>query len=186
MWSMWLLGTLTIVSGFARLRLLLALWHFVPAVVIDVVVIAIKSWRFSAHPLTWTAACLTLLACHVSVLISCGIHESLIRKIFARRLALTSFAAESDKRLKDLYPPFVVRALLNGVAPQHTISRGAVVLRLDIKGFTAVSAQRTPRKMMEVMDAIYTAFDVLVIEASKPDDELWKVDTVRLGGCKIA
>ena len=41
-----------------------------------------------------------------------------------------------------------------------------------------MASDMAPAAVMDAMDAVYTAFDALVEEATQPDGELWKVETV--------
>jgi ketosteroid isomerase-like protein len=45
--------------------------------------------------------------------------------------------------------------------------------------FTFAGSGMSATEVMQVMDTVYSAFDALVEDASAPDGDLWKVDTVR-------
>mmetsp|Transcript_9283 Transcript_9283/g.20729 ORF Transcript_9283/g.20729 Transcript_9283/m.20729 type:complete len:1057 (-) Transcript_9283:187-3357(-) len=82
----------------------------------------------------------------------------------ARRMDEMNQARASGAQLLDnLLPPHVARLVSEGCASIAEHHRDVTIIFTDIKGFTAYSSQITPIELVELLNAMYSAFDEIIV-----------------------
>jgi class 3 adenylate cyclase len=110
----------------------------------------------------WRPSFIQVLA---TFLLSCGASywiERIQRDQFAVRQALDEERAHSERLLSYTIPPHALARLKRGETQIADAFLEAVVLFVDLAGFTDVSKRIGPRQTVRVLDRIFTAFDEIV------------------------
>jgi adenylate cyclase len=107
----------------------------------------------------------TLVQLIATSLLSCGTCywiERSHRLQFAARLALDDERAHSERLLSYTMPPRALARLKRGDMEIADAFLEAVVLFVDLAGFTDLSKRIGPRETVRVLDRIFTSFDAIV------------------------
>uniref|UniRef100_A0A7S2IWT6 Guanylate cyclase domain-containing protein n=1 Tax=Zooxanthella nutricula TaxID=1333877 RepID=A0A7S2IWT6_9DINO len=79
----------------------------------------------------------------------------------------------SSQLLESLLPPHVVDLVAEGVSPIAEHYSNVTVMFTDIKGFTALSSQISPKDLVDLLNSMYSAFDEIIVNWS-----LYKVEII--------
>jgi len=71
--------------------------------------------------------------------------------------------ASGAQLLDNLLPPHVARLVSEGVSPIAEFHEDVTIIFTDIKGFTAYSSLITPQELVELLNAMYSAFDEIIV-----------------------
>jgi class 3 adenylate cyclase len=117
------------------------------------------------EPVFWRPSFIQIIA---TFLLSAGASywiERIQRDQFAARRALDAERAHSERLLSYTIPAHALARLKRGDEQIADAFLEAVVLFVDLAGFTDISKRIGPRQTVRVLDRIFTAFDAIVARA---------------------
>ena len=129
-------------------------------IVIDIIWVTYASSMFPVIPSDAIfLAFAILLVSHSVTLWAASSSDRAERDKFAINKALKTAVHERQALVNDLFPPDIVKAIMEGSPMLPIVSSGVVVLYCDLVGFTRMCSGMSPLTIMHTMNRIYSVFE---------------------------